>query len=230
MRYGYNSDGLNSDHNSDFMDDYKFNEACERGKLSLEYSGVKMDFNFQWRVYIALWCAKKCSTMKGDFAEFGVAGGFISSSICKYLDWNLLDKNFYLLDTFSGIDKSQLTDEEKLLGGNGIKNYDKIDFDKLIENFSEWKNIKLIKGIIPHTLNQIDSKEFCFYHIDLNCAEPEKRVFLEMYDKLISGGIILLDDYGYNGYYPQKKMWDGLSKDFNFNILSLPTGQGLIIK
>ncbi len=34
----------------------------------------------------------------------------------EFLDWNSLDKTFYLLDTFSGIDERFVNDEEKLLG------------------------------------------------------------------------------------------------------------------
>lgn len=42
---------------------------------------------------------------------------------------------------------------------------------------------------------------------------------------------MLLDDYAFsNSYRPQKQAFDSLAKELNFNILSLPTGQGLIVK
>ena len=39
----------------------------------------------------------------GDFVECGVNKGFLSSAIMEYLDWNSLDRGFYLLDTFAGL-------------------------------------------------------------------------------------------------------------------------------
>lgn len=230
MRYGYKFDGLDTVHNCDFMDDAKFKCAYERGRKTLDNFKINMDYQWYWRVYIGLWVAKQSYLLDGDFVECGVASGFMSSAICNYLDWNKSVKKFYLLDTFEGIDKSQLSKEEINIHGSSPHIYDKINYQNIINNFSEWKNILLIKGIIPHTLKQIDADKISFLHIDLNCAEPERHAFMELYPKLVNGGYILLDDYGFNGYHIQKLMWDKLSEQFNINILSLPTGQGLIIK
>ena len=41
--------------------------------------------------------------------------------------------------------------------------------------------------------------------------------------------IILLDDYAYSGYKDTKKAWDKFCSKKNYEILSLPTGQGLIL-
>ena len=41
---------------------------------------------------------------------------------------------------------------------------------------------------------------------------------------------MLLDDYAYHGFEPQKHSMDEVAKEKNVMIASLPTGQGLIIK
>ena len=48
--------------------------------------------------------------------------------------------------------------------------------------------------------------------------------------KLVPGGIIILDDYGYGNNQDQKWAHDTWAASKRIKILSLPTGQGLIIK
>jgi hypothetical protein len=47
----------------------------------------------------------------------------------------------------------------------------------------------------------------------------------------VTGGIVLLDDYAYSEEYAmQKKLIDELGHELAFAVITLPTGQGLIIK
>lgn len=231
MRYGYSLDGLISNHSCGFMDEPAFMKAYERGCKSMDICKFPLrDYQWYWRVHIGLWCAKNCVSIQGDFVECGVASGFLSSAICDFLNWNSLDKKFYLFDTFNGQVSNQLLQEEKELKISHVKKiYDDIDFNDVVANFSEWKNIELIKGAIPDTLSQIKAEKVSFLHLDLNCAYPEEQAFRHLHSKLVKGSHVLLDDYGHTDFYPQKIMWDKLAAEFNFNILSLPTGQGLII-
>ena len=60
-------------------------------------------------------------------------------------------------------------------------------------------------------------------------AEIETIKFF--WNKIINYGIILLDDYAYGEEFSeQKRRWDEFIKNKNHEILTLPTGQGLIIK
>jgi hypothetical protein len=42
--------------------------------------------------------------------------------------------------------------------------------------------------------------------------------------------VVVLDDYGFEGHEVQKREQDKFAASKNIQILSLPTGQGLIIK
>lgn len=67
--------------------------------------------------------------------------------------------------------------------------------------------------------------------IDMNCAEPEVAALNFFWEKLVPGALVLLDDYAFSKSYRQhKQAFDSLAEELNFNILSLPTGQGLIVK
>jgi len=103
----YNQDGLISVHDHGFMTDARFVEAYKRGIVA-----AGQDYQWHWRVHIGLWAAQTAARLPGDFIECGVNKGFLSSSIMQLLDWEDLGKQFYLLDTFRGIDDRYLTEDE----------------------------------------------------------------------------------------------------------------------
>lgn len=227
----FNADGLKSRHNHDFLSDPRYVEAYARG---VEACGS--DYQWYWRVHIGLWAARSAAKHSGDFVECGVNYGFLSSAIMKDLDWDSTGKTFYLLDTFSGIDERYLSAQEK--SGDVVnKNQKWIDdgsytsnIDAVRANFSEWKNVNIIQGSIPDTLTEIDSTQIAYLHIDMNCTNPEVAAIEFLWDRLVSGAIILLDDYAYYGYQPQKDGMDSWAAKRDIAIASLPTGQGLLIK
>jgi len=213
------------------MSDESYITAYARG-----VEAVGSDYKWFWRVHIGLWAARTAAKHSGDFVECGVNYGFLSSAIMKDLDWNNTGKVFYLLDTFSGIDDRYLSEQEKI-GGVADKNRKLIEdgtytsnIESVRENFSEWPNAKVIQGSIPDTLAHIDSTQISYLHIDLNCTVPEVAAIEFLWDRLVSGAVILLDDYAYYGYQPQKEGMDQWAEKMNIAIASLPTGQGLLIK
>jgi hypothetical protein len=227
----YNQDGLTTIHNHDFMEEQDFLNSYDRG---VKASGK--DYQWHWRVHIGIWAAKSVMNRPGDFVECGVNSGFMSSSIMHALKWDSLGKTFFLLDSFNGINEGQASKEEiddGILEKNGKLISDGFyvtNSKEVRNNFSEWKNIKIIEGFIPETLTEINSSQICFLHIDLNCAAPEIAAIDYLWEKLVTGAIVLLDDYAYSGYEHQKRAMDRFSESKGIAIASLPTGQGLIFK
>ena len=64
----------------------------------------------------------------------------------------------------------------------------------------------------------------------MNCVRPEIAAAEFFWPKLVSGGIMLLDDYGFSAHIDQKDAFDLFAARIGVQILSLPTGQGLMIK
>jgi hypothetical protein len=227
----YDQDGLRSIHNHEFKFDPRFQKAYERG-----VQAVGEDYHWHWRVHVALWAASVAVCLDGDFVECGVNRGFMSSAIMDYLDWNALDKRFFLLDTFSGIDLRYVTDQE-LADGIVDKNaraiassFYTLDESAVRQNFSEWSKVVIIPGSVPDTLPQVMADRIAFVHMDLNCSPPEVAAMRHMWDQLVPGAIVVLDDYAYEGYRPQKLGMDRFARSVEIEVLSLPTGQGLMVK
>jgi hypothetical protein len=229
----YDQDGLSTLHNHDFMQDAAFRQAYERGVSAL--GGVDR-YHWHWRVHVGLWVASCAAKLRGDFVECGVNYGFLSSAIMRYLDWNSLDKTFWLLDTFQGMDERYVSEEEKRAGaleasrslvrsGHYVAKVDSVQ-----ANFAEWKNVRIIAGAIPETLERVTARELAYLHLDMNCAPPEIAAVRFFWPRLIPGAFVLLDDYGQTDFRLQKQPMDAFARENGVQILSLPTGQGLMAK
>jgi len=227
----YDYTGLRTDpsiiHNHDFMLDPRFVEAYKRGAISEGY-----DPKYFWRTHVALWCASVALALGGDFVECGVCRGMLSSSIMTYLNWNKVDRRFFLFDTFTGLDETQVTDEETGTGNLAYfrEMYKEDLYDRVVRNFSEFENVEIIRGSVPSTLPSAGIGQVAYLSIDMNNATPEIAAANYFWDKLQPGAPILLDDYGFVRYEVQKRAFDTWAAQRNVQILALPNGQGLIIK
>ena len=227
----YDHWGLRTDpaivHNHDFMRDPRFVAAYERGAIAEGY-----DPKYFWRTHVALWCASVALALGGDFVECGVCRGMLSSSIMTYLDWNSIDRRFFLFDTFTGLDETQMTDDEISSGNlaNFREMYKEDIYAKVVENFAEFKNVEIIRGSVPSSLSNAGVGNVAYLSIDMNNATPEIAAVNHFWDKLQPGAPVLLDDYGFVRYEVQKQAFDAWAAEHGVEILALPTGQGLIIK
>ena len=142
--------------------------------------------------------------------------------------------NFYLFDTFQGIPIEQLAENDKKFANDMNSSLYKEDIFQFVKKkFNDYNFVKLIKGKLPLTLNDknINLNNIKFLHIDLNNAYAEIESIKILYDKLLTGAPIVLDDYCYSeSYRTQKNAWDNFIKEKKSEILSLPTGQGIFFK
>lgn len=226
----YNQDGLCSVHNHDFMKEPSFRKAYERG------CRAGSDYKWHWRVHIGLWAAFTASKLDGDFVECGVNRGFMSSAIMEFLDWDSLNKTFYLLDTFEGLDLDQVSHEDRQYGAikkneSSLKSGFYVQgVESVKANFSQWKNTRIIQGTVPETLSQVETRNVAYLHLDMNCSPPEVAAINFFWERLVPGAVVLFDDYAYRGFESQKHPLDAFAKEKHVMIASLPTGQGLLIK
>lgn len=226
----YDRDGLRTYHNHEFMQDPAFVHAYARGVRA-----AGEDYRWEWRVHVGLWAASSAIRLDGDFVECGVNRGFLSSAIMALLDWDTRGRTFYLLDTFAGLDERYVYESERsvVLDRNAkelASGFYTRNLDEVRANFSEWKNVRIVPGSIPQTLADVRPEKVAFLHLDMNCAMPEICAIDYFWPKLVSGAFVLLDDYAYFGYRSQKVAMDRFAASHGVAVLSLPTGQGLIVR
>lgn len=226
-KWKYNFDKMASDNGTFFMEDTKFKKAYESSKKIAQW-----DRDCYWRVYINCWAANHAKLIEGDFVECGTHQGGFANAIIKYLDKDFknLDKNFYLFDTFNGIQKNLLSEQEKQSSSGYLLGHYPECYEEVKKRFSYYKNVHLVRGVIPQSLNNVKIDKISYLSIDMNCTLPEKEALKHFWDKISIGGIIIFDDYGFDGYEEQRRAHDIFAKSKNCEICTLPTGQGLLIK
>ena len=219
----YSFDSLVTSNNCDFINDEKFAKAYDLAKATNPWE----NFNSYWRVYINCWAASKALELEGDFVECGVNTGAYARAVIEYVGLNRSNKKFYLFDTYEGIVREQLTENEIKLG---IQNYKyKNVYEEVTKTFDGLPAV-IVKGKVPETLSEFKGNHVAYLSIDMNAVFPEIQAMNYFWPKVVKGGLVVLDDYGFPLHIEQKKAFDEFAKKNNFEILSLPTGQGLIIK
>jgi hypothetical protein len=175
-----------------------------------------------WRTYILLYFAERASELEGDFAEFGCLAGYTAHQIINKIDFSKKKKDFFLYDLFEWKD------------GDTHSRHKELDNPNLHENvkrrFNSFDFVKIIKGRVPESFEHGFPEKIAFAHIDMNQVDAEVGALTAVLPKLVNGGIIILDDYGWWVYSAQKAALDPIIRDNGLSVLELPTGQGLIMR
>jgi hypothetical protein len=190
------------------------------------------NLSWSWRLHTLVWAASSARHLPGDFVECGVFRGYMSSVVAEILEFEKLDKTFYLYDTFEGLDESysaelerEMTDAKyRAAAENGYT------FEAVSERFAKYPNVKVIQGVVPEVLHEEAPDEIAYLHIDLNAAEAEIGALEVLFERVTSSGLIVFDDYG---HLIQKALHDAENAwmaERGYAILELPTGQGLVVK
>jgi hypothetical protein len=223
----YDQDGLKTVHNCDFIYDARFSHAYQQGKATGSWGNVEI----HWRAYVACWAAERATTLEGDFVECGVNKGGLARTVVDYVNFGSLPKTFYLLDTFAGLDPAYSSPSELSRAGPGV--YVEC-YQEVVATFRPFHNVVIVPGSVPETLSQVKAESISYLSIDMNCATPERAALEFFWDKLVSGAVVLLDDYlddyGWKGYEAQKGSADQFAAARSVQVLALPTGQGLLLK
>lgn len=187
--------------------------------------------DIRWRAHTCIWAASNCARLDGDFAEFGVNTGILTSMVCRVLGDQIKHKGIYLFDTFHGIPLDRVSANEAKHAremNETLYASDVYEFTK--EQFKSFPNVHLVKGFLPETLSEIAGKRLSYISIDLNGAATEMAVISGIWEQLVDGAHIVLDDYGFGRHEEQNEAWNAFASQVQRRILALPTGQGVLIK
>ena len=68
-------------------------------------------------------------------------------------------------------------------------------FEKVKFKFEKFQNVKLVRGNVLEVLKKITCEKISFISLDLNDGLTERLVLEALWDKIVPGGIIYMDDY-----------------------------------
>lgn len=137
--------------------------------------------------------------LQGSTAECGVYNGDTSVFINKY--WP--DRRLYLFDTFEGFTDEDIAHDSGMFcefkNGYFTENPFKVDSPALLTEIVRARmpypeHIKIHKGYFPESAEGVKDK-FCFVSLDMDLYQPQLEGLRFFWDKMETGGIILLHDY-----------------------------------
>jgi hypothetical protein len=228
--YTFNADGLATVHAAGFLSDPRFADAYAAGANTGHRIAAPQKLHIEWRVYVCCWAARHAAHLDGDFVECGVGTGIVSLAVCRYVRFEALARRFWLFDTYGGIPEAQALPEELELARSKNRRHYFDSYDLVARNFSDYPNVRLVKGHVPESLAQADLRRIAYLHIDMNIAYPEVEASRALWDRVVPGGVIIYDDYAAPAHGAQKQALDAFAAERSVDILSLPTGQGLLLK
>ena len=167
----------------------------------------------------------------GNWAECGVYRGSTAFLLGSYNKKYKILKNtnkIFLFDSFEGLSKPTKNDVGTFLHE---KNY-RCSEKEVKNNLKQFDFFVYRNDWIPFCFKNDNNKKFSFVHIDVDLYEPIKDSLKFFEKKMKKGGIIVMDDYGFNGTPGATLATDTFVKKNheNFYFWKLPYGQAVFIK
>lgn len=175
-----------------------------------------------WRRYILACAAYHCLQLEGDFVECGAYTGTAVKTVIDYIGAEAFTPTFWLYDLFehdAGMQHHAMPEH-----GPGL-------YERVRNRFRDYPQVRIFQGNIPEVFEGRSPATIAYLHIDLNEATAEIAALEALFERVVPGGIVILDDYEWAGLYRAQKLREDPWFDARrYRVFPLPTGQGFVIK
>jgi hypothetical protein len=134
----------------------------------------------------------------GDFVECGCALGGSAALIGLTLRQRAT-RRLWLFDTFEGLPAPTSGDPDfeiaNLFTGTCVGTVDEVR--SLFLQLGIEDGVQFVKGLFQETLPNAGLSQIALLHVDGDWYESVKSCLDNLYDKVVPGGVIQFDDYGY---------------------------------
>lgn len=148
------------------------------------------------------------SGIAGDVVECGTARGGSAALMGLAMKDDPLARRLWVFDTFEGMPKPTADDPDYDLAlqyeGSCRGGFEEVS--AVFRQFGLAERTKMVKGLFQDTVAHASIDQFALLHLDGDWYESVKVCLDAFYDKVVPGGIIQIDDYGY---------WAGARKAVN---------------
>jgi hypothetical protein len=154
--------------------------------------------------------------IEGCFVECGVAAGSQMAAMAFACDVDGKKREMYLFDSFCGIPMAGPKDDqqpgigaithdtnvkpEDLLRSSGVA---MCGVDGVKRNMSNWEipteNMKFVEGWFQNTVKETETGPIAILRLDGDLYESTKVCLEALYERVVPGGFIIIDDYALKG-------------------------------
>ena len=177
--------------------------------------------------YMILWqFLRSVLHLPGELAECGVYKGGTARMIAKTASMMTVDKQLFLLDTFKGLPvPTPGLDANWQQGDIGD-----VTLEKVQAYLADFSNITFLPGLFSQNFQHIADQDFCFVHVDADLYQSIRECCEFFYPRMVQGGIILFDDYGFADCPGAKLATDEYFANVPEQLVYLPTAQAFVVK
>jgi len=147
---------------------------------------------------------ERLKQVEGNIVEIGVARGMTTRFLCEHIVKQNLQGTLtlYAIDTFASFTNQDLEFEVKKRGKalSELKAFGYNDFEVWKRNFAAYPFVKAIQSdCAAFDYARVTPVKVAFLDVDLYV--PTKRTLPKLYEALVQGGVILVDDVRDNHVY-----------------------------
>jgi O-methyltransferase len=166
--------------------------------------------------------ARHASQLDGAMAEIGVYRGGTARLLASVAD--AASRELHLFDTFVGMPRA---DERDLHMSGDFWQTSLEEVQRFVGGF---RSTVFHQGEFPATAPPVAKQRFSFVHVDVDIARSVEACCEFFYPRLVPGGVLLFDDYGFTSCPGAKLATDAFFADKPEPVMHLTTSQALVLK
>jgi O-methyltransferase len=175
-----------------------------------------------------LWSlTRQLAGIPGALIEVGVWRGGSGALIATAARRAGIADPLYLCDTFEGVPKAGDRDPD-YRGGEHADTSQAV-VERLLSRLGV-SNVTVVPGIFPESAGAIASRQFRLAHIDVDVYRSARECMSYLWPRLSVGGIVVFDDYGFDGTRGVRECVDELRKGPDRMFIHNLNGHGLLLK
>jgi len=179
----------------------------------------------------AIWqLARSVSGLVGDTAECGVfrgAGSFLVLSATAGQE-----RTHHIFDSFQGLsDPTAVDTPNDPAAHRWTPGELSVPSQVVMQNLRAFSEaVVLHAGWIPDRFSEAASCRFAFVYVDVDLYSPTIECFRFFYSRMVPGGLLVCDDYGFVDCPGARMAVDEFLADKPERVIHLTSGQGVVIK
>jgi hypothetical protein len=198
-----------------------------------KFDSLQKQFRFFMLYQAALAAVRQAPHL--DFVECGCFYGHSTYMLATILKQNGFRGEFHVFDSFEGLSEFSDSDtceyyinDEQV---TKIRKHFASDETKLRKLLASFEFVRLHRGWIPSNFHEIRNRDLAFISIDVDLYEPTLQSLKHLFPKLMTGGSVYLDDYGYKTFPGARIAVDEyLSSEGQIRLLRMPFGSAILLK
>lgn len=176
------------------------------------------------RCYILWTLAQQALGRGGDFLECGVYQGGTARLLAELASRRQQGPHLHLFDTFTGMPETGATNLHE------AGDFADTSLDRVRTFVGHSPIVSYHVGQIPKSFAGLEELRFALAHIDVDIFQSVTDCCEFAYPRLLSGGILIFDDYGFPSCPGARKAVDDFFADKPERPLVLSTGQSVVFR